>query len=426
MSLFHNLSDRNIGKLSKPICAGNTICQYRKKFTIEKCGDKRDFIRRLFPDGFICPNCHKQFLNFRDWLWHVRMDEDIWPVEIARLLNTSSANISRWAKKYGIPRPGHRAWRKYTLDESFFDRIDTEEKAYWLGFITADGCVTRNSYLQIGLNIRDIDHLHKFLHALKSTHPVHKREYESRLSARIDIRSDRLVNALGTLGIFPRKSLTVKPCDAIPDSLLIPYWRGIFDGDGCLSITRPKHRNIEVSLISLAGSKSIIDGFSDFIVSNTDIVNPGYIGPRGKIFYVQWQSLGQTQKIARLLYHGADIFLDRKYAMYQRLCNMRLQVRDWSSLSAQTLEAHHELHGTWTAVAEALNTSPSRISMMKRQLGITLEKGQDWQQIGSERINELHNMLGTWVAVAEELGTSDLCIYQARRRMGMIGNPDID
>lgn len=31
--------------------------------------------------------------------------------------------------------------RKYSVNEIFFEVINTEEKAYWLGFIFADGCV---------------------------------------------------------------------------------------------------------------------------------------------------------------------------------------------------------------------------------------------------------------------------------------------
>lgn len=53
--------------------------------------------------------------------------------------------------------------RKYKVNEDYFKLIDTEEKAYWLGFLYADGCVTQatkySKRLQVNLSIKDINHL---------------------------------------------------------------------------------------------------------------------------------------------------------------------------------------------------------------------------------------------------------------------------
>jgi hypothetical protein len=57
------------------------------------------------------------------------------------------------------------ALRRYALDESFFNCIDTEDKAYWLGFLTADGLIG-DDFVRIDLQLRDIDHLHKFTASL--------------------------------------------------------------------------------------------------------------------------------------------------------------------------------------------------------------------------------------------------------------------
>lgn len=52
----------------------------------------------------------------------------------------------------------NRVSRKYKFDENFFENIDTEEKAYWLGFIYADGAVFKRT-LSIRLSTKDIHHL---------------------------------------------------------------------------------------------------------------------------------------------------------------------------------------------------------------------------------------------------------------------------
>lgn len=48
------------------------------------------------------------------------------------------------------------AHRKYSLDESFFAKIDNEEKAYWIGFLSGDGAITEN---KVRLSIKDTSHL---------------------------------------------------------------------------------------------------------------------------------------------------------------------------------------------------------------------------------------------------------------------------
>src|SRR5260370_41289523 len=74
-------------------------------------------------------------------------------------------------KQRGIePRGRSEAHRRYAVDEAFFDVIDTEEKAYWLGFLTADGTMREKGGM-LALQERDIDHLYKIRSSLRSKHP---------------------------------------------------------------------------------------------------------------------------------------------------------------------------------------------------------------------------------------------------------------
>lgn len=59
------------------------------------------------------------------------------------------------------------------MDKRFFKTIDTEEKAYWLGFLYADGSVSKDlKAVTLELNIKDIDHIRKFKRAINSTHKI--------------------------------------------------------------------------------------------------------------------------------------------------------------------------------------------------------------------------------------------------------------
>ena len=67
----------------------------------------------------------------------------------------------------------------------YFERIDTQEKAYWLGFISADGCVVatpqypEGSHLSCPARRRDKGHLVKLKAALGATAGVHDRTAET-------------------------------------------------------------------------------------------------------------------------------------------------------------------------------------------------------------------------------------------------------
>lgn len=60
---------------------------------------------------------------------------------------------------------------KYSLNENFFQEINTEEKAYWLGFLMADGCILdqpqRSKRLTVALKEKDINILHKLNKSLE-------------------------------------------------------------------------------------------------------------------------------------------------------------------------------------------------------------------------------------------------------------------
>lgn len=80
--------------------------------------------------------------------------------EIAKIYNISGPQITRLLKKYNFTIPNK-------FNEHVFDVIDTEEKAYWLGFIYADGNVSKAGDKQIysfeiSLKEDDYNHLMKF------------------------------------------------------------------------------------------------------------------------------------------------------------------------------------------------------------------------------------------------------------------------
>jgi hypothetical protein len=184
----------------------------------------------------------------------------------------------------------------YTINKDFFSRIETEPQAYWLGFIAADGSIC-NKELKIDLAKKDEKHLIKFLVSLNSSHPIHN--YNG-FSSVVCIAVQQLVNDL--------KKLNVKT--KLPDinyELLSHYYRGLVDGDGCLSISKDGN-----FIVNLVGAKPFCDGFLSFVQDN-GINTISTVKPLKSIFSISISGKENAKKISNALYKDSSIYLDRKY-----------------------------------------------------------------------------------------------------------------
>ena len=196
----------------------------------------------------------------------------------------------------------------------FFDVIDTEEKAYWLGFITADGCIVatpehpEGNHLAVRLAVRDKSHLDKLKAALEAsanvTGGIANGFGVPKGYASIAVGSRRLTEALIALGLTPRKSATAEPWDG-PADLMPHYWRGLFDGDGSLAIKCPG-----LYTAFLCGSEPCVRTFTAWAheICGTDATPYFNTG----CWYVSIAGRFQVAKLVRAMYEDATVSLDRK------------------------------------------------------------------------------------------------------------------
>lgn len=196
--------------------------------------------------------------------------------------------------------------RHYTVDTTFFDNIVTEEQAYWLGFITADGGIHR-SHVDITLKATDKLHLIKWLEAMKSNNPITDMlSSEGKSYCRVAISSRKITNALLALGVTERKSLTIRPCEQVPNELKRHYWRGLVDGDGYITYST-KNRTWCAGLV---GSKFITEGFREFIANLTN--SKAQVLHMQSIFRVTFTGNNLARKVVKVLYEDATVYLERK------------------------------------------------------------------------------------------------------------------
>lgn len=249
--------------------------------------------------------------------------------KIANIFYVRPSTIAGLLRKHNIVLRNNREKSlKYYCDEHYFDVIDTEHKAYWLGFLYADGYVIapgnkHSGQIGIALNVKDIEILEKFKNDLKYTGDIkvytNKTAYGTVTYARIVISSPVLYNSLVNKGVVTQKSLIIKfpSSNVIPQQLIQPFIRGYLDGDG--SITHSYKRNNKWNYnIKFCGTKDFLMGIQkNFktqikLQQKKDLVGKNNyqltIGGNKQVYY-----------ILKNIYQNATLYLDRKYQIFKQI-----------------------------------------------------------------------------------------------------------
>lgn len=317
--------------------------------------------------------------------------------KIATRYGVTLSAIQGILKRRGINRrpAAHLTSRHYVLNENFFAQpLASEAQAYLLGFFSADAGIY-NGKVYVNLAERDKDHLVKILSLLNSNLPLHRKRigYYG-----IQITSKKMVADLAALGIGPRKSFTCPAWDG-PAHLLPHYWRGVLDGDGCWCFSN--HR----WALSLLGSPPMIEAFATYITRISDrrpsirvhSQTPG-------IRITEVHGLNRLQAIARHLYEGASVWLDRKKDLVDRLLVYQQRKKQLKGkINAQELLALYKAHGDWRAVARALGFSYSTLRVLRHSFDLPFFQERDWSSLTGDDLRQLHKTHGTWDKVAEVL-----------------------
>lgn len=128
------------------------------------------------------------------------------------------------------------------MKEDYFSVIDSEEKAYFLGLIITDGS-NDGSRVRLFQHKRDRYILEKFSFEIGI-----KNIYEDRNICSVEAYSSKLAYDLKKYGVIKNKTkyLTQIPLEKIPKEYLHHFWRGYFDGDGCISYSKDKEYRVSV------------------------------------------------------------------------------------------------------------------------------------------------------------------------------------
>lgn len=192
-----------------------------------------------------------------------------------------------------------------------FKDVNTEEDAYWLGFLYADGNVyTKNGKNTISLSLIDKEHVEKF----KSFVGVDNKIYETKNEAfSYQFSSMEVCNNLKKYGLIDRKSTNGKlNLSDVDPNLISHLWRGVIDGDGWVLNKKFKNRNsIRIQpVIGLCGTFETCQYFLEFL-KERNIKFKSKIREHKSIKKVQFSD-SVAISIIELLYNGSKVHLDRK------------------------------------------------------------------------------------------------------------------
>lgn len=262
--------------------------------------------------------------------------------------------------------------RQYAINETFFSRIDTENKAYILGFLYADGHNNlKKGRFTIALQARDRDILVQMRTAMNSKHPIHIRTYMRKdgysvatkgmkTSAYLEISSRQMCDDLNRLGCGQKKTARIRFPKWIRKSLIRHFMRGLFDGDGCIAKrTNGRHT---AYIATLTGNPKMVLGVRTLLARRFKqsffVAKP----KEKKVFVLMMSGNRKCEQFLSWMYKDAKIALLRKQTLYKELVN-RVAIPLGKPITMHNRKTDNVIHSypSQTSMAKALDVSRSTV-----------------------------------------------------------------
>jgi hypothetical protein len=246
--------------------------------------------------------------------------------------------------KYGLSQT--TVWRRlqksgvtmtrctYRYDARYFAIIDSEVKAYFLGYLTTDGYVVEGPRRYVvTLTSTEPAIPRAFAAAVGGGIPVYEIAPSGRLSRRLSMEyrvsvcSKQMVADLVALGVRQAKSCREVFCEQVPKEFVRHYLRGIFDGDGSLGTYgysgRPQHA------LSLVGSRAMLQRVAEVVAEVLDVPHANVRTKARNLCVVSWRGNNLVPRIVGWLYGDSTIALPRKRALASAMA--ATEARSWTT-----------------------------------------------------------------------------------------------
>lgn len=259
--------------------------------------------------------------------------------QLAKEMDLKSSTVSGvWYRNKLRNKPR----RVYSLiNENYFENIDSQDKAYFLGFIGADGCMyetkdeNKQNILRINIQKEDVKILNILKQVLGTNKPILEHTNAKNTYVSLEISSDKIFNDIKNLGLFPKKTYGNTIAN-ISNNFMPALIRGYFDGDGTIS----NHKDISKTNVAIVGYESNLQKIKNFLDqyciygSISECKTKKYsIAEDGSKFCV-YILANKTSRYCFLKFiyeNNQNVFIDRKYnksKQYIDLIEQSKNIRD--------------------------------------------------------------------------------------------------
>lgn len=223
---------------------------------------------------------------------------------LARMFNVYPTTIRLALRYEGVEA---NSWKKHIKVDAF-DNLNSQESAYWLGFIYADGYVGKGRCYTFSVKLKNSDreHLEKLRIFLEIEHPIFNVENKTNgiVNWQVCIRSSSMEfgKKLQILGISVGRPSPEKTINSIPDFNLRHFFRGMFDGDGCAH---------KIPRFTFLSQKEMLEKLREELIQ-VGVSPVNNVKKNGGIYRIDYGGFQQAMKIKNYLYQDASVFLERK------------------------------------------------------------------------------------------------------------------
>ena len=223
--------------------------------------------------------------------------------------------LSKYLKLQGIDIKNNRNASDFNY--RFFQQIDTEEKAYFLGFIFADGSISNDEFF-LDINEKDIEILLRIREEIHSNCKITTRKKGNSMMSRIAIKNKVFCSSLSQYGIIENKTKMTShlPVEKIPTIFYKDFLRGLIDGDGW--VIKTKQNLYKIGYVTQYYSTAL-----DFVEMLNSLLEEKWknkiLTPKDRYAIVNIQKQSIVKQVALVLYKGNKICLSRKFQMAQEI-----------------------------------------------------------------------------------------------------------
>lgn len=299
----------------------DVINMYSQGYSMQQCAKEftcaHATIKKILIKHNVCIKSHKEIFRSRR-----SSDEQIIDFYLQgncqntciKELNISQKTLLTILRKYNIPIRGRsKGRRKLFCDDNYFNEINTENKAYFLGLLMTDGW-NRKIGFGITLEYKDEDILDIFKRDIKYTgNLLYSHTKQGNKMVSLIVGSNQIANDLLTHGMLPAKTNILCFPTTVPKELMRHFMRGCFDGDGCISIIRNSLR------FNIIGSSCFIEGYQQQLINDLSFSKTALYKSKTNhnIKTLHYGGNKQSLKLYEYFYKNATTFLKRKKEKFE-------------------------------------------------------------------------------------------------------------